>query len=175
MNKIIYYLIINLLIISGCNEKQHATLNPFDSQFDINMTNLYQHVSDTLPAGCGYFNLIIEKEKHQIYYQVYEFHDTIEGKGLSLTIDSLQVRNYTDKSNDDSVIAVLRAKPFDTSIVDQIMASYKMIRTNNITPWTLTYMDEHRNRFDLSINISFYESSSQVKKNLNYLVFNPSK
>ena len=94
MNKIT--LILILIVFISCKEK--PTYNPFDDQFNVSVRQLVRDKCDTIPAGCGYFNLTKNSGRFRPYYQIYadDFHEVV-AKGFQYTVDSFKTRKAHDK------------------------------------------------------------------------------
>jgi len=79
--------------------KEEPNYNPFDNQFDVSVRQLIADNCDTIPAGCGYFNLIKRTGKLRPYYQFYmEDPFQIVAKGFTYEIDTFSARGYENKA-----------------------------------------------------------------------------
>ena len=79
---------LSLLHFIGC--KEAPTYNPFDDQFDINVSTLIRDKCDTINTGCGYWNLQENSGRLRTYYQIYaDDWRKVVAKGFSYYADTL--------------------------------------------------------------------------------------
>ena len=95
--KLLLFLCISLLIFS-C--KKSPNYNPFDNQFNINVSALIKDKCDTINAGCGYWNLQENSGRLRTYYQIYvpNFNNVV-AKGFTYYLDTIQIDTINTSLN----------------------------------------------------------------------------
>ncbi|CAL2088670.1 hypothetical protein [Tenacibaculum sp. 190524A05c] len=95
---------ISLLYFISC--KETPNYNPFDDQFDVNVSKLIKDNCDTISAGCGYFNLQENSGRLRTYYQIYmDDWRKVVAKGFNYSLDTMQIdTSNISKSQYKSII-----------------------------------------------------------------------
>lgn len=77
-------------IIWSCKEK--PTYNPFDSQFNIDKSELLKDGMDTIIDGCGYYSYgFIKRKFTPLYHYHFDYNNgKLLGKGFYYIVDSIQ-------------------------------------------------------------------------------------
>tara|TARA_R110002073_G_scaffold8207_7_gene45939 strand:+ start:46508 stop:46996 length:489 start_codon:yes stop_codon:yes gene_type:complete len=115
MKKITFFLIVPLLFIN-CKEK--PTYNPFDTQFNLDKSQLLKDGMDTIIDGCGYYRLSFIEKKFSPYYQYFfEKGDNLLAKGFDYRLDT--IRSFS--SNLDSV----QKLSYDLTQLNQELKKFK--------------------------------------------------
>lgn len=96
------WIIIMIFFTISC--KQSPTYNSFDDQFDISIRQVIKNDCDTIPAGCGFFNLREKKGRLRNYYQVYvDDWNKVDAKGFSYFLDTIKVAGLKNFNNLDAI------------------------------------------------------------------------
>ena len=95
-------IIIIVFCISSC--KPSPTYNAFDNQFDISIREVIKNGCDTIPAGCGFFNLQEKQGRLRHFYQIYvDDWNEVDAKGFSYFLDTLKISGLKDFNSIDSI------------------------------------------------------------------------
>lgn len=118
------------LLFSSCLRFKEPTFDPFDSDFNFDISQLICASNVELPAGCGYINLTKAYPDHHSYYQVLYEDDAwnVVAKGLYMDLppfhfDSLPTANV----DGDSLIQLAQRMPIDTIAIDRVLSTYGLM------------------------------------------------
>ncbi len=175
MNTIFKILLFSLLLAFSYGCKKIA-INPFDNYFPKTTKGLIKGSYDTIPAGCGYFNLQESSGKFRLYYQVYmDDYSKILGKGFVYIIDTARVP-MTDVIPDDSFLDSISNIEFDIEPLEKKINNfnYKIInrrdpnivqvnnKTLDIISLTLNFeIDSNKNELLLIRKFDYYNLKSR--------------
>ena len=156
--------IILIITLNACG-KPRPTFNPFDTLFDADIVQIRNECTDTISAGCGYFNLTKNHGNHQVYYQVREGQNEVFAKGIVIPLDTFIFPYYSNGKNDNSIESILRHSPVDTGGIDQILAQYGLIRKfkksgKNQNVWI--YISPDNKEFHFSIDYEDEKSNDST-------------
>ena len=121
MKNIIIILII--VILNSC--KENPNYNPFDDQLDVSVRKLIRDKCDTIPAECGYVNLVENKGKLKAYYQVHmeDFYNVV-GKGFGYEIDTFRIKGFRDRYTDENIIDSLINLPIKNKELNEELVQF---------------------------------------------------
>ena len=92
--------IITIFLFSMFREKPKPTYDPFDDLFQVDTRQFVRDNCDTIPAGCGYYNLAKIENDFAVYYQIYRFGSSnIEAKTFVFWIDTFLMSMENDYPN----------------------------------------------------------------------------
>lgn len=160
LKNIIYILI--LITCLACNvTEQH---NPFDDNFNIKIERFAKN-SDTLSAGCGYFNYENNYEAPNLYYQIHiDAPSKIVAKGFSYSIDTFEVSRLSPL---DSIIAL----PFDSIKLNASLSRYEYQVLRRKDRQIIIHHIQKRDTISLPIKLFFNDKTTpqtSIRKTIYY-------
>jgi len=160
--------ISSIIFIYGC--RQTPNYNPFDDQFSISTKELARNGCDTIPAGCGYFNLQEPTGKFRVYYQVHiDNYEEVLAKGFTYIVDTFKMKKPNDLPNDilfDSICNLpFKIEPLQKEI-DKFNYSVVYLKDHIVILSNKELLDTVYLGFD--VDLSFTEKELIIIREMNY-------